>query len=159
MLTDLQRAAVIKEAKSWTGTPYRGWASLKGVGTDCGQLIYGVFRACGLLPVLELPKDYSLQVAQHQTSTEYMQLIDIYFRVIPESEVKPGDLVCYKLGLSMAHAAIIVDWPSFVIQAELHHGVSGSHGMNNPRLRQRHYLHGTVREFCTLRDEFSKGGF
>lgn len=158
-MTDIQRAAVIKEAQEWVGTPYRGWSCIKGVGTDCGQLIYGVFRACGLVPVMELPTDYSLQMAQHQTSTEYMDIIDKYFEVVPEAEAKPGDLVCYKLGLSMAHAGIIIAWPAFIIQAELRHGVSGSHGINNPALRERHYLHGTVREFRTLRPEFCSGGF
>jgi cell wall-associated NlpC family hydrolase len=159
MLTDTQRAVVVKEAASWNGTPYRGWTCLKGMGVDCGQLIYGVFRACGFLPLIDdLPKDYSLQVAQHQTSTEYMKVIDTYFRDVPEADVKPGDIACYTLGLSMAHAAIIVSWPSYIIQAELRHGVSGSHGINNPALRQHRYLRGTVRAFRTLRDEYCQGG-
>jgi len=155
-MTNQQRSAVCKEAKSWTGTPYRGWTNIKGVGADCGQLIYGVFRACHLIPEMELPKDYSLQTAQHRASTEYMELIDKFFRVIPESEVLPGDIVCYKLGLAMAHAAIIIFWPQFVIQAELRHGVSGSHGLKNPALREHRYLHGTVREFRTLRMDLAK---
>lgn len=158
-MTSTQRAEIAKEAQSWVGTPYRGWSCVKGVGADCGQLIYGVFRARKLLPETELPKDYSLQVAQHQVSTEYMDVIDKFFRVIPESEVLPGDLVCYKIGLSMAHAAIVIEWPGFIVQAELRHGVSGSHGINNPALRERRYLSGTVREFRTLRDDYCKGGF
>jgi hypothetical protein len=160
MLNDKQRAALTAEALSWCAakTPYRGWACIKGAGTDCGQLLYGVYRACGLLPALELPKDYSLDVAAHRASTEYMDFVCKFFRVIPESEAKPGDIVCYKLGLAMAHAAIVISWPDFIIQAELRHGVSGSHGLC-PALRERRYLHGTVREFCTLRDEFCKGGF
>lgn len=158
-MTDEQRKAVIKEALSWAAakTPYRGHCCVKGIGTDCGQLIYGVYRACGFLPEIELPTDYSLQVAAHRASTEYMDVIDRYFQPVAESDVKPADLVCYQLGHAMAHAAIIVEWPSFVIQAELRHGVSGSHGTNNPYLRQRHYLSGTMREFRTLRDEFCEG--
>lgn len=161
MLTGKQREALTKETLSWVAakTPYVGHACIKGKGTDCGQLIYGVFRACGFLPKLALPTDYSLQVAQHRTSTAYMEMIDKFFRPIAEAQAEPGDLVCYQIGLAMAHAAIIISWPSFVIQAELRHGVSGSHGTNNPHLRQQHYLHGAVREFRTLRDEFCKGGF
>lgn len=153
-MTDEQRAAVVKEALSWAAakTPYRGHSCLKGVGADCGQLIYGVYRACGLVPETELPVDYSLQVAQHRASREYMTLIDSYFDPIEESEAKPGDVVCYQIGHAMAHAAIIISWPEFVIQAELRHGVSGSHGTNNPHLRQRHYLSGTTRVFRTLRN-------
>ena len=152
MLTDTQRAALVAEAKSWVGTPYRGWANIKGVGADCGQFLYGVYRALSLIPAMELPKDYSLQAAQHQASGEYMAVIDRFFRVIPESEVKPADLVCYQIGQDMAHAAFIVSWPGFVIQAELRHGVSGSHGLRNPNLRERRYLSGATVAFRTLRD-------
>ncbi len=39
------RAAIVAEAWSWIGTPYRHQASLKGVGCDCLGLIRGVWRA------------------------------------------------------------------------------------------------------------------
>ena len=40
-LTDKQREKVCEVAKSWYGTPYRGWTCIKGVGCDCGQLLKG----------------------------------------------------------------------------------------------------------------------
>ena len=161
MLNDAQRLAITKEALEWAAlkTPYRGWSCVKGAGADCGQLLYGIYRACRLIPELPLPKDYSIDVAAHRASTEYMGIVDKYFRPVSESAVLPGDLVCYKLGLAMAHAAVIIRWPDFIIQAEAAHGVSGSHGINNPALRVRRYLRGTIREFRTLRDEYCKGGF
>lgn len=134
-MTIEQRQSVVAEARSWIGTPYHGHSCLKGCGVDCGQLIYGVFRACGLVPEVSLPKDYALQIAKHRVSTEYVDLVDEYFREIPESEAKPGDLVVYKLGHSFSHAGIIVDWPSFVIHAVEHHGVSGCHGIKTPYFR------------------------
>jgi cell wall-associated NlpC family hydrolase len=137
MLTEAQRTAIVKETESWIGTPYRGWSCMKGHGTDCGQLIYGVFHNCGLVPVLDLPKDYSLQVAQHQESTEYVDLVATYFDEITEAEVKPGDLVVYKLGLAYSHAAIVIRWPEYLIQAVGRHGVSGTHGLKNPLFRGR----------------------
>jgi cell wall-associated NlpC family hydrolase len=136
MLTNEQREDIVKEAQSWIGTPYRGWSCVKGAGVDCGQLLYGVFNACGLVPVLELPKDYSLQIAQHRASTEYVDTVAKYFREIPEAEVLPGDVVVYKLGLAYAHAAIIVEWPHHIIQAEARHGVSGAHGTKTPLFRR-----------------------
>jgi cell wall-associated NlpC family hydrolase len=151
MLTDAQREAVVKETNSWIGTPYRGWSCVKGCGTDCGQLIYGIYRTCGFLPELDLPKDYSLQVSQHRASTEYVDLVSVYFREIEESEVKQGDIVVYKLGLAYAHAAVVIRWPDFIIQAVARHGVSGDHGIKNPILR------GQLRRFFTLKDEFCKG--
>ena len=39
------QAAIVAEATSWLGTPYRHQASLKGVGCDCLGLLRGVWRA------------------------------------------------------------------------------------------------------------------
>jgi cell wall-associated NlpC family hydrolase len=147
-LTDKQRQDVLAELKTWIGTPYRGWSCIKGAGVDCGQLIYGVFRGCGLVGELSLPKDYSLQVAQHRASTEYVDIVASFFREIQEEEAKPGDLVVYKLGLAYAHAAFIVDWPNNVIQAEFRHGVSGTHGTQSPIFKN------AERRFFTLKDEY-----
>jgi len=41
----ITRAAVVAEARSWIGTPYRHQASCKGVGCDCLGLVRGVWRA------------------------------------------------------------------------------------------------------------------
>ena len=145
-MTDAQRDAVLTEVKSWIGTPYRGWSAVKGAGVDCGQLIYAVYRACNLIPVVTLPKDYSLQVAQHRASTEYLSLVLKYFKPIREAQAQPGDVVLYMLGQAVAHAAIIVTWPDYIIQAEGRHGVSGAHGTKTalfrraPRLRRDHRL-------------------
>lgn len=148
MLTAEQRERIVAEAKTWIGTPYRGWSCVKGCGTDCGQFIYGVYRALGLIPELDLPKDYSLQVSQHRASTEYIEIVDRHFREIPESEVLPGDLVVYKLGLAFAHAAIVIEWPHYILQAEALYGVAGAYGgRKNPAFRK------AERQFRTLRGE------
>lgn len=156
-LTIEQRERIVTEARSWAKakTPYRGWSGIKGPkgGADCGQFLYGVFRNCGLIPETELPKDYSLQVALHRASTEYIGFVDRFLRDIPEAEAQPGDIVVYKLGHAYAHAALIVSWPGFVIQAEARHGVSGAHGTASPIYRR------APRLFRTLKDEFCAGGF
>ena len=102
------------------GTPYRGWSCVKGAGVDCGQLIYGVYHAVGLIPTMDdLPKDYPLYIGQHRASTEYVDLVLRYFREIPESEVQPGDLVVWRLtgSKSYCHGAIIKSWPDYFIHA------------------------------------------
>lgn len=142
-MTDAQRAQVIVEAKTWLGTPYRGHSHLKGCGADCGQLLYAIYRACGLVPVIELPKDYSLQVAKHRASTEYVDIIKTHCDQITEAEAKPGDIVVYKLGFGFSHGALIVQWPEYVIQAEAVHGVAGAHGTKSPVFRR------APREFYT----------
>lgn len=157
-LTDTQRAAIVAEAKTWNGTPYRGWSCKRGPngGTDCGQLLYGVFHSTGHVPVLELPKDYSLQVAQHQASTEYVDLVSVYFREITQAEVKPGDLAVYKLGHAYAHAGIVIEWPEYVLQASARHGVAGAHGTKTPWLRNKRSGRVDLR-FFTLKNEYCEG--
>jgi NlpC/P60 family putative phage cell wall peptidase len=49
--TDERRLAVIEEAKTWVGTPFRHQARVKGVGVDCAQLVIAVGESCGLLAV------------------------------------------------------------------------------------------------------------
>src|SRR3972149_8021753 len=44
-MATLDHEAIIAEARSWIGTPYRHQASLKGVGCDCLGLVRGVWRA------------------------------------------------------------------------------------------------------------------
>lgn len=152
-LTDKQRQTIVKEAKSWIGTPYRGWSRVKGPkgGVDCGQILAGVYINADFLSAdIELPKYYSLSVAQHKESTEYIDLISKYFDEIPEADVKPGDIVVYKLGLAFAHAAIVVEWPSFVVHAFAHGGVRGASGDKHPRLMK------TSRKFFSLKQEHCK---
>jgi cell wall-associated NlpC family hydrolase len=148
-LTDKQREAIVAETQTWIGTPYRGWSCLKKYGVDCGQLLYGVYRACNLVPVLELPKDYSLQIASHRASTAYIDLVAQFFDEITEAEVKPGDIVCYKIGLAFTHAAIVIKWPELVIHAEARHGVSGEHGA-----RMRLVVRRQDKRFFTLKEMY-----
>lgn len=119
MMTNEQRDAVVAEAQTWLGTPYRGWSCVKGAGVDCGQLLYGVYHNVGLLPEIDLPKDYPLYIGQHRASTEYVDLVLQYFREIPESEVLPGDIVVWRLtgSKSYCHGAIIKSWPDYFIHA------------------------------------------
>ena len=146
MLNTTQREAIVREAMEWVGTPYRGWCHLKGIGADCGQFIYGVYRALELLPEVELPKDYSLHLAQHRESTEYVDFVSRFFREITEAEVLPGDVVLYKIGHAYAHAALIVEWPGLVLQAEARHGVSGANGKKFPFLRRADRRYFTLKE-------------
>lgn len=122
---------------------------MKGAGADCGQLLYGVYRETGHLPVdLPLPKDYNLHVAQHRKSREYVDVVATYMREITEAEVLPGDVVIVKIGLAYAHGALIVKWPSIIIHAIANRGVSFSHGTNAPLLRKK------AKRFFTLKDEY-----
>lgn len=43
-LQEIDRAAIVAQARLWVGTPYHHQASLRGVGCDCLGLIRGVWR-------------------------------------------------------------------------------------------------------------------
>ncbi len=154
-MTDKQREAITQEAKSWIGTPYRNWSCLKRCGVDCGQLIYGVYRNCGLLPVVDIPSDYTMHPGVHNERSILENLFMPFFREIPEQEVKPGDPVLFKTALrhaattpGFAHVVIVIAWPHDVIHAVTRYGVSGEDASRSP-LFQR-----VPRRFLTLRDEF-----
>lgn len=152
-LTDNQREKLVQEARSWWGTRYAGHSAVKGKrgGVDCAQLIRQVFINCGFQPDDGVPlrPDYSLQISQHRADTEYIDVVERYMREIPESEVKPGDVVVYHLqsAYSFSHSGLIVSWPDEVVHANALDGVVSVHGTKEPMLRM------SKKKFYTLRDE------
>ena len=149
MLTIEQREAVVTEAETWLGTPYRGWSCVKGAGVDCGQLIWGIYHNVGLIPVIDLPKDYPLYIGQHRESTEYVDLVMMFFREITEADVQPGDVVVWRLtgSKSYCHGAVIKSWPDYFI-----HAFSDKVKAGNAKSRLRFLK--SEKLFFTLKDEF-----
>ena len=91
-LSDKQRERIVEVAKSWYGTPYRGWTCLRGVGADCGQLLKGVLVEAGHMKVVDvdIPANYSLRAALHTESKEYVGIVEKCMREISESEGSDG---------------------------------------------------------------------
>jgi cell wall-associated NlpC family hydrolase len=110
------RGAIVAEAKSWIGTPYHDDGKLKGVGVNCAQFAYRVAKASGALPAdAPEPRWYTPQLATHSKEERLIEYVKAYGGVeIPEAQVKPGDIVAYKTGLSHGHLAIVLDWPRIV---------------------------------------------
>jgi cell wall-associated NlpC family hydrolase len=150
-MTTEQREAIVKEAKEWVGTKYRPYSRLKGAGCDCAQFIAGVYENTGHISTedlrINIPQVYSVNAGQHIETTEYVDKLSQYMREIPESEVKPGDVVMYKLDKAFAHSAIVIEWPTFIIHALARHGVHGAHGTNEA------ILHSKPRRFFTLKEK------
>lgn len=111
------RGAIVAEALSWRGTPYRDHARVKGPdgGTDCAQLIALVFARAGVIADFPIPH-YSPQQYLHSDAEDYMATVRTFAKEIPGTEAKPGDVVLYKLGRSFGHGAIIIDpgWPHII---------------------------------------------
>ncbi|HXE17649.1 MAG TPA: hydrolase [Stellaceae bacterium] len=109
------RRAVVDEARSWIGTPYRhlGRAKGPGGGVDCAQLVWAVFHNCGLTPFMPLepyPRDFMM----HRGVERYMRVV--LDRAHPAESPLPGDVVLYRVGRLYAHGAIVDEpgWPRIV---------------------------------------------
>jgi hypothetical protein len=157
MVTQEQRNRIVKEAKTWIGTPYRGWSQVKGAGADCGQILHAIYSETGFIPKdIPLPKDYRLDVAQHRASTGYVDIVSTYMDEIPEGEAREGDVVVYKFPKqhAFAHGAVIVKWRGprdfDVIDAQVHGGVKVRHGYHQPKFDRAH------KKYFTLKTESQK---
>jgi cell wall-associated NlpC family hydrolase len=104
-----QRAAVVRIARQWIGTPYHHRAMLKGVAADCVTFILATYQDAGLLGAMALP-DYSPQWHLNQGGELYLEALAGRFVEIP-GPPQPGDLVLWRFGRSFSHGAIAIEWP------------------------------------------------
>ena len=125
------RNAIVTEAKSWVGTPYRNSGSTKKIGVNCAMFLYQVALNAKVLPEnAPKPAHYSPQFSVNQKQERLLAVIDSYgAKVITEEQAKPGDIVVYKNGLSHGHAAIIISWPEAIIHVMGVVGCQEAHGL------------------------------
>lgn len=94
------RKAIVEEALSWEGTPYKYADAEKGRGTDCSGLVLRVYQfAADLL----LPRNSAKQ--------------EEYCRKIKPSEVIPGDLAFFATGSDptrVSHVGLMIDDRHFI---------------------------------------------
>lgn len=116
-----QRAAVVRLARLWVGTPYHHHAQLRGVGCDCATLLKCVFEDAGVLPPVDLGH-YSPQWHLHQDEPLYENLVVRHGGRLTETE-QPGDVVLYRAAnqrrgraYQFAHGAILVG-PGRIVHA------------------------------------------
>jgi NlpC/P60 family putative phage cell wall peptidase len=103
------RAAIIAEAQSWIGTPYRHQASLKGVGCDCLGLVRGVWRALyGGEP--EATPAYSPDWAEAGGAEALAAAAARHLIPVAAADAAPGDVLLFRWRphLPAKHAAILV---------------------------------------------------
>lgn len=102
------RADVVREALSWTGTPFHDVSGVKGVGCDCAHLIIRAFSAAGLIE--DFDPAYKPQWFQHRDEPLFLQELQRHgARKIEPEKILAGDVLMYKFGRHAAHGAIVVD--------------------------------------------------
>lgn len=114
-----ERDAVIREAMSWRGTPFRDAARVKGPrgGVDCGQILCAVYENAGVCGHVETSK-YNLQFMLNCREERYIEELLNYSREITAAEALPGDIVVLRWGHVYSHGAILLSpWPGRIIHA------------------------------------------
>jgi NlpC/P60 family putative phage cell wall peptidase len=104
----IARAAIVAEARTWIGTPYRHQASLKSVGCDCLGLVRGVWRAvCGAEP--EPVPAYAPDWAEASRREALAQAAERHLIEIDPAQFQPGDVLLFRWrnGFVAKHAAIV----------------------------------------------------
>ena len=88
-------AAILAEAATWLGTPYRHQGSRKGVGCDCLGLVRGIWRAVyGGEP--EDPGPYSPDWAEAGGGDPLIEAARRHCVEKPLAGARPGDLVVFR---------------------------------------------------------------
>ena len=108
-------SAILAEALSWVGTPYRHQGSRKGVGCDCLGLVLGVWRAVyGAAP--ELPGAYAPDWAEAGEQDLFLDAMRRHCREKPLDAMSPGDLLLFRWRphLPAKHAGILVEQNRFI---------------------------------------------
>jgi NlpC/P60 family putative phage cell wall peptidase len=107
--------AVVCEALSWLGTPYRHQASRKAVGCDCIGLVRGVWRAV-YGKEMERPSAYAPDWAEAGGDERLLEGARRHFRERPLACAAPGDLLVFRWRphLPAKHAGIMIRERSFI---------------------------------------------
>lgn len=106
--------AVVDEALSWVGTPYRHQASRKHVGCDCLGLLRGVWRellGCEPEPV----EPYSPDWAEAGGRDRLLDAARRHCRERPAAEPSAGDVILFRwrAGLPAKHIGIMTGEGAF----------------------------------------------
>ena len=102
------RKNVLREARSWVGTPYRHQASTRGHGCDCLGLIRGVWRKLYDHEPQEIPV-YTRDWGETGHHEPLLLAAKAWFVELPRYEARAGDVVVFRWKNSTVakHAGIL----------------------------------------------------
>ncbi|MFN7055838.1 NlpC/P60 family protein [Hyphomonas sp.] len=105
----MRRGAIIAEAISWIGTPYRHQASLKGAGCDCLGLVRGVWRGV-IGPEPEEPPAYTPDWAEALGQETLLLAARRHLIEIAPGAAGPGDVLIFRMatGVPAKHCGIVL---------------------------------------------------
>lgn len=99
--------ALIDEARSWIGTPFRHGQSVKGSGCDCVGFIIGVGKATGMVPEEYRPPVYSAQHTLHRDDSILKAELAAFATEQPKgTPPQKGDIIVFHWARTPGHAGI-----------------------------------------------------
>jgi cell wall-associated NlpC family hydrolase len=89
----IKLSLIVKESRSWLGTPWRHCQQVKGVkgGIDCVRFLYQVAKTCGV-DLEDLPSYYD-RLARGNDIINYLEN---HFEKIPIQDRQFGDILVFK---------------------------------------------------------------
>ena len=120
------RDAIVREARSWIGTPYLHGASVKGAGCDCLGLLRGVWRAIEGPEPVAVPR-YSADWDEPQRREVLWTAATAHLVAVDRLSPRPGDVLLFRMreGAVAKHLGLLTETgaaPRFV-HAYAGHGV------------------------------------
>jgi NlpC/P60 family putative phage cell wall peptidase len=113
----ISRAAIVAEARTWVGTPYRHQGSLRGVGCDCLGLLRGLWRAL-IGPEPENPGAYSPDWAEAGGSEALLHAAQRHLVPLQGCTCAEGDVLLFRFRTNVPAKHIgIVSAPGRMIHA------------------------------------------
>jgi cell wall-associated NlpC family hydrolase len=103
-LERIQRDKVVREARSWIGTPYHQQGDVKGAGVDCGMLLVRVFVGTGLCEPFD-PRPYADDWYLHRSEEKYLGFV--FDRTKEVVAPLPGDVMVFRYGRCYSHGGIV----------------------------------------------------
>jgi NlpC/P60 family putative phage cell wall peptidase len=117
------KIAIVEEARTWIGTPFKHQGRIKGLGVDCVGLIIGVAHFFKLT-------DFDYRNYSHTPDGFLMrQLLDQHLRSISIQDAKPGDIVLMRFEAEPQHVGILSDYGIIHAYAQVRHCVE--HRLDN----------------------------
>ncbi len=104
-----QRAAVVREARTWIGTPYHHCADVKGAGVDCAMILVRVYSDVGLIEPFD-PRPYPPDWHLHREDERYLGLL--LARSHQVATPREGDVFLLRYGRAYSHGGIVTAAPN-----------------------------------------------
>jgi cell wall-associated NlpC family hydrolase len=129
-----QRAAIIAEAKTWVGTPYRQLGNSKGASVDCSMLLVECLISAGIFQKFD-PRPYPPNWHLHKKEEKYLDWMNTLS--VETGETKPGNIVVFRFGQCFSHGGILIT-PTRIVHAYVHWGFCAESEMTEVELFNRH---------------------